>query len=208
MMIIQPLFPTVIAKFDLDPPLTEKEKTILYNLETRNNTYNKSSVETSVLENSDLRRLKDFFTFCINQYLNEIIIPDTKCELYITQSWTNYTEQYQQHHRHNHPNSIVSGVFYINVDENRDRISFYKKEETQIRIHSKIFNDLNSNLWWIPVKNNLLILFPSNIDHEVLLVTEGDIRVSLSFNTFVKGVIGSKGHLDQLILGENNGESI
>lgn len=207
-MNLQLLFPTVVANFELDSSLTEDEKKILFNLKRRNNASNTSSEDTYVLNDQRLSRLTEFFTDSINRYLNDVIIPSDDCNLYITQSWTNYTESFQAHHRHNHPNSIISGVFYVNVESERDKIGFYRKELTQISMHSKIYNSLNSDSWWLPVKNNLLILFPSYIDHEVKIVDEGMTRVSLAFNTFANGKIGSREGLTQLILGESSGESI
>ncbi len=46
---------------------------------------------------------------------------------YITQSWLNYTETNQYHHKHQHPNSLVSGVFYINCDDKFDKIKFFNQ---------------------------------------------------------------------------------
>ena len=207
-MNLQLLFPTVVANFELDDPLTEDEQNILCNLKRRRNTSNTTSEDTYVLNDQKLFRLKNFFINSINKYLNDVIIPEDECNLYITQSWTNYTESFQAHHRHNHPNSIISGVFYVNVEPQRDKIYFYRKELPQIKMNSKIYNSLNSDSWWLPVKNNLLILFPSYIDHEVKFVDEGITRVSLAFNTFINGKMGSKAGLTELILGENNGKGI
>ena len=208
-MEIQLLFPTAIAMFDLEPQLSVEERNILLNCKTRPNSFNRSSIDTYVLENPNLDRLKKFFINSINQYLNEILVPAYDCELYITQSWTNYTEKHQQHHRHNHPNSILSGVFYVNCLKDRDQITFYRKDEPQIQIEQKSFNQTINNSWQrIPVKNNLLIVFPSQLDHEVELISSGGTRVSLSFNTFIKGTVGSTEQLTQLILGENSGKSI
>ena len=46
-------------------------------------------------------------------------------EIYITISWINYTETNQYHHAHSHPNSVISGVYYIETDES-DTITFFQ----------------------------------------------------------------------------------
>jgi hypothetical protein len=46
---------------------------------------------------------------------------------YITQSWLNYTETNQYHHKHEHPNSLVSGVFYVNDMKNLIKLNSLKK---------------------------------------------------------------------------------
>ena len=57
------------------------------------------------------------------------------------------------------------------------------------------FNIFNSFAWWIPVKENDLILFPSDLEHGVDTVTLDHTRISLAFNVFVKGEFGNKKNL-------------
>ena len=64
----------------------------------------------------------------IKDYFNKVLSITDEVTPYITQSWLNYTETKQFHHRHEHPNSIVSGVFYINCHEEFDKIKFFKKD--------------------------------------------------------------------------------
>ncbi len=52
---------------------------------------------------------------------------------------------------------------------------------------SKEINPFNSIQTGINVKKGDLILFPSHIQHFVLPVEQKQTRISLSFNTFVKG---------------------
>jgi uncharacterized protein (TIGR02466 family) len=195
------LFPTIIGSLDLDSGLSDKEKKILLSFGTRPNLMNRTTENSYVLDHADLKRLKEFFTKSINDYLKNIIDPISECSLYVTQSWVNHSKKGEGHHLHRHPNSILSGVFYITADSDRDKIYFYKKDKPDIKIHSKNYTDLNSDSWWIPAKENLLLIFPSAIEHNVNIITEGNtVRSSLSFNTFVKGTIGLNTNLDELIL--------
>jgi uncharacterized protein (TIGR02466 family) len=200
-MQILKLFPTAIGKLTLDPGLTDAEKGVLLSFETRNNLSNKTSVNTDVLNHPDLKRLKNFIIESTSNYLTQVINPISECNLYITQSWINQTNVGESHHQHRHPNSIVSGVFYIKTDPERDKIYFYRREKSDIKIHSKEYTDINSDHWWLPANENVLLLFPSYLEHSVTNVSEGTIvRSSLSFNTFAKGIIGLETNLDKLIL--------
>ena len=49
-------------------------------------------------------------------------------------------------------------------------------------------------------KKNHLILFPSTISHSVNPNNSDKERVSLSFNTFIKGYVGTKKRLTELKL--------
>jgi len=208
-MKIYPLFPIVTTQEILKPGLTDEEKEFLNSFELKNNIFNKDSINCRVLDSKELVRLKDFLTQSINHYLNAVIKPATSCELYITQSWVNHTNKGERHHKHIHPNSIISGVFYVNVVSEKDRIIFFNNREQQlIKIDSASHDEMNSFAWWFPVQNNLLILFPSYLPHEVAEVETESTRVSLSFNTFIKGIIGSKHDKTELILGEEIGKSI
>jgi hypothetical protein len=35
---------------------------------------------------------------------------------FVTQSWLNWTKPGQWHHKHSHPNSLYSGVLYLDVE--------------------------------------------------------------------------------------------
>ena len=73
-----------------------------------------TSSENKFLFDSKLSGLRSFCEEHIENYVNEIICPRNKSlEFYITQSWLNVTRQNEHHEIHNHPNSIISGVYYL-----------------------------------------------------------------------------------------------
>jgi predicted 2-oxoglutarate/Fe(II)-dependent dioxygenase YbiX len=57
----------------------------------------------------------------------------------------------------------------------------------------------NSDTWWLGVKTYDIVLFPSNLTHSVDSVTSDETRISLAFNSFIKGVLGDKAELSELI---------
>lgn len=194
------LFPTPVAFFDLGFELTEEEKSFLLNLERRSNDGNQSSVDSYLFNKVQLARIKSRVEECITEYAQEIW--EAKINPFITQSWLNWTKPGEHHHKHNHGNSLYSGVLYIDVEDDRDRISFYQSGYQQLKPEYKKWNQWNSNSWWFPIKNGQVILFPSSLVHSVDNVPDGltgKTRVSLAFNTFAKK-IGSNEELTELIL--------
>ena len=119
---------------------------------------------------------------------------------FITQSWLNYTEPGQSHHKHAHPNSVISGVLYINADQNTDKIFFFRQIFEQIKPAIRETNVFNSESWNAPVKTGQVVLFPSHLLHMVETKEGDNTRVSLAFNTFLKGVIGEEIDLAELKL--------
>jgi uncharacterized protein (TIGR02466 family) len=127
----------------------------------------------------------------IKEYVN-IVYPNSNIDVYITQSWANYTEPNQYHHKHSHPNSFISGVFYVNAIKNEDMIKFYKDLPPVFQINYSQANNYNSGNVAILVETGDLVLFPSNFTHNVPPTTSKETRISVSFNTFIKGNLGDE----------------
>jgi len=111
----------------------------------------------------------------------------------------NYTKENEYHHSHEHQNSMISGVFYINADEN-DSIRFYKAGYQQIKPEIKEYNLWNSTSWYVPARTGKLILFPSSLPHSVDHKKGDNVRISLSFNVFIKGTVGDITNITKLDL--------
>ena len=120
-MIEYPLFPTLVT-FSKYKGLTQKEIKFLIQQEERGNKGNTTSVDTNILNNKKMEKLKKFIEKSVQEYFQNIYVPKNKVEPYITQSWCNYTKEGQYHHKHEHPNSFVSGVFYVQADRTKDKI--------------------------------------------------------------------------------------
>ena len=187
-MITHSLFPTAVTFFQYEG-ITKKETKFLVEQETRSNQGNTTSIDNNILENKEMKKLKQFIEKSLKEYFQNIYVPKNNVEPYVTQSWCNYTKEGQFHHKHAHPNSFVSGVFYVQADKTKDKIYFYKDWYKQIQIPAKEYNTFNSESWWFETNTNDLVIFPSNLTHMVEKVV-GKERISLSFNTFLKGYIG------------------
>ena len=200
---INNLFPTPIYMNNLDRPFT-KQELLFVKEQNKHCSKNKGNINTKdnyILKRKELKNIKKFLDKCCKDYLNKIICPKNDLQLYITQSWLNYTEENQYHHQHAHPNSVISGVFYFDCDKENDKILFIKSNAyQQIRTVVKDFNLWNSDTWWFSVVTGQLVMFPSSTTHQVETKKGNNTRISLAFNTFYKGIIGSKDNLTELIL--------
>ena len=200
--IINSIFPTPIYISKLDRTLTEQE--LLFVNESKLDVYknlgNTTSINNYILNNKEFKNLKKELDLRVQDYFNKVISPTNNAELYITQSWLNYTETNQYHHKHAHPNSLVSGVFYINCHEEHDKIKFFNDKYQTIKPEVKDWNIWNSETWWFSVKTGDIILFPSSLNHMVETKQGTNTRISLAFNTFIKGTIGINKELTELIL--------
>jgi uncharacterized protein (TIGR02466 family) len=196
-MQLNSLFPIAVGKFNLGREFTTEELFFINNQSVHNNMGNTTSDNRYVFKDDTLASLSAFAESCVEQYLKEVYAPKHEVKLRITQSWLNYTKEDQHHHKHAHPNSLISGVLYIKADSAKDKIYFFKDSYEQIKLPTNQFNLFNSGSWWLPVANGELILFPSSLTHMVETV-KGDDRVSLAFNTFPVGYVGEEESLTAL----------
>lgn len=199
-MHIHNLFPIPIGIYYINRPLAEKELSFVKNQETRSNEGNLTSVVNNVLSSTELSDISCFCTSSLADYFKSTVNPKYEVNLRVTQSWLNYTAQGQYHHRHTHPNSFISGVFYVETNPD-DRIYFYRSGYQQIKFPPEQWNLYNSESWWFEATTGMLILFPSSLEHMVPNVQGSTTRISLSFNTFPVGTVGEKTQLTGLELG-------
>jgi uncharacterized protein (TIGR02466 family) len=199
---INGIFPTPIYISKLNRELTplelkfvDKNKKDFYKNDgniTSNNNY--------ILNEKPFANIKKELDLRVQDYFDKVISPANNITPYITQSWLNYTETNQYHHKHAHPNSLVSGVFYINCHEEHDKIKFFNDIYKTIRLEVKDWNMWNSESWWFSVKTRDVILFPSSLTHMVETKQGDNTRISLAFNVFIKGTVGNNKNLTELIL--------
>ena len=193
---VSPLFPVPLYTNHLNRPFHKHEHECFGDVLERmkHNRGNLISEDSFVLNDDRLSALKIWIQSCIDDYFNIIICSSDDFEPYVTISWLNYAEEKQYHHQHDHGNSIISGVLYIDADEMTDNITFHKNiynSSPYIKIEPSQYNLYNSGNWTVPVQKQKLILFPSTLQHSVSNLTSNKTRISLSFNVFVKGVVGS-----------------
>jgi len=156
--------------------------------------------DNSYIFDNKLKKIKEFCDQHIKIYAKEIIDPKKELNFYITQSWLNITKPGGSHFRHWHPNSIISGVFYVSTVED-DTICFFKDRDLKVMQIESNVNAYNTHVWGVSVNNNTLVLFPSWLEHSVERNEKASSdRISISFNVFMKGTIGSENNLNELIL--------
>jgi uncharacterized protein (TIGR02466 family) len=199
---INGIFPTPVYFSKLYRELTKEELSFINKtkLDVSFNDGNTTSNDNYILNKKEFQNLKSEIDLKVKDYFDKIISSTNNITPYITQSWLNYTETNQFHHKHQHPNSLISGVLYINCNEEFDKIKFFNENYKTIKPEVKEWNIWNSESWWFPVKTGDIILFPSSLAHMVETKKGDNTRISLAFNVFIKGTVGNDKQLTELIL--------
>jgi uncharacterized protein (TIGR02466 family) len=104
-------------------------------------------------------------------------------ELKLHNLWYNVNGLGSFNRPHDHPNCVVSGVYYISIPKNSGSIVFLNENlDLYYRDNIKNFNEYNSSVWKIEPEENKCILFPSYLKHYVEPNLNKKERISISFN--------------------------
>ena len=127
--------------------------------------------------------------------LSKEYIEDLKFEFddhYITGMWSNILKPGEFHSPHTHSNNLVSGVFYLQTNDNSPAITFLdpRPQSSVLQPQAKEYNIFNSTMFFYPAKVNRMILFPSWLEHYVPQNDTKFSRVSIAFNVMLKGQVG------------------
>lgn len=161
---------------------------------------NFTSVNKAVFDLPEFSKIKKDCLDAVNNYALEILKWNMDdIELYVTQSWVNKNPPGTGHHQHYHLNCLLSGVYYLQTVPN-DSIRFFNGERSTFKMYETERTIWNADMFDVPVKDNLILVFPSNMLHNVAVNESSYNRVSIAFNAFVKGKLGHEQTLNYLEL--------
>jgi len=198
------IFPTPVQQGNIGRSFTQEELDFIKSHCEPDRIYknqgNTTSLDRYILKQPEMKDVSDYINTSIKNYVANVIIPKHPVEFVVTQSWLNYTKEGEYHHKHAHPNSLISGVFYFDAEFEKDKIYFFKDGYQQIKIPTDTFNLWTSDSWFFQVKTGDIMLFPSSLTHMVESKKGDNVRTSLAFNVFPKGYIGHEEELTALHL--------
>lgn len=169
-------------------------KTISYREQKQNGNFR--SDDSYLLRNEEFKNIKTFLSESVDKFTKNVL--NSKQRLVITQCWANRNPKGSKHHEHVHPNSIISGVMYFQMNEKLPPIQFAKSIQDGMKLDPVQYNHVNAESFMLPCKPGELILFPSSLKHSVPINVGDEDRISVSFNTFSIDVLGSEQSLTHL----------
>lgn len=193
------IFPTPVMFTELGRNFTKEELAFIekHSTSTNCNRGNVTSNNNYILNEPEMAGLNKFVTDQLNEYVKQVHKPKYPAEAFVTQSWLNWTKKGGYHHKHAHPNSFISGVLYISTDSLKDKITFHRDGYNQLQLASDTLDVFNADSWWFNVKTGGIVIFPSSLTHYVEDVVADETRISLAFNSFIKGTLGDNRSLTE-----------
>lgn len=134
---------------------------------------------------SELTKMVDT---CFRSTLDKMAVDYSDID--ITCMWSNVTgsKSMGHHAMHNHPNSFLSCVFYVDIPIGAGDIKFVDPRPMKNTIVPKYHDDVDfydkHGIWGVPVQVGTLLVFPSWLQHYVEYGqwNEGEYRISVSAN--------------------------
>jgi uncharacterized protein (TIGR02466 family) len=136
----------------------------------------------------DMSDLISNVTDKINEVSLAIGIPD---KVYVGNYWVNINYRNSSNQQHSHAGSLLSAVFYVKVPENSGDIFFRNPNvnlQTAYLNHWHLLEKIKNTTVTlgeirIRPKENMLIIFPSWLEHFVESNNSDEERISIAFNT-------------------------
>ena len=154
--------------------------------------------DTYVLDRKEFKNLKSLIDIHVNNYAQDVFKINSTIDFYITNSWGTKHNSKDWADKHYHANSLFSGVLYLECNDNSGEITFHKNIGYNTGIpHIFDFdytenNMFNSTKTSIQPKTNMLLLFPSTLEHSVSESESTKDRLVIAFNVFARGkLLGS-----------------
>lgn len=203
------IFPTPILVDNINRAFTTDEENKFVNADYKNDVNDNTTTLNTVsftrtkdiLEEQSLFNIQDFILSKAREYLNSLRVSDN-LKLKIIRSWMVKSEPGCYGRKHNHPNSILSGVMYLKTSKGCGNLILHQEKSLfgSIELSYGEVNNVNGTTVSIPPKDGMLILFPSTTYHEVAKNLSEETRYSLSFDIWAEGTIGTSNSMTELTL--------
>ncbi len=173
----------------------QKESGQIYQLDAAGKEWSKKNYPngyTSYSSQDQLHRLSSTFTDLdqmiqkhIARYLRILEYNVTSKQLKMTDCWLNIMPENTIHTAHIHPQSVLSGTFYVSAPKNASGLQFQDPRLTQFMNAPEVKTDSkiqHQRFITLKPKAGDLVLFESWLKHEVPLNKSKEPRISVSFN--------------------------
>ena len=188
-------YPIYINQIDVNKKEFEcvkKEKYVTMPNKTALYTENKK-----ILNGKNYKSLKKKIFEELEIYTRNILKIKKHQRFYLTSSWINKHKENDFGQPHSHFNSIISGVYYFKAPKNSGNIIFNIESNKMpftptVRLDFEEHTIENGDEFFFEPIDGLITFFPSTLLHRIDINKQKELRYSLAFNFFVKGVFGTQ----------------
>lgn len=190
-MNIEMLFPTPVAVQRYDKSSCKEYAQLLIDM---CNSVDRKPYSGCFVSDDDLNERQEFLGLfdLINgnvMIYAEEVLGVSKDDIKIDCMWANVHDSGHKHQSHVHPNSFISGVFYLQVPEESEMVGdlYFNDPRT---LKSMMYADfkksspISDRNWIYKPETGMMVLFPGWLEHgtNIFVCNSGEKRVAVSFN--------------------------
>jgi uncharacterized protein (TIGR02466 family) len=194
------LFPIPVSTTYIDPiseDIIDFAKSVEYMpWHSKENYYLSISKERQVLDTfSQFKELRASVMKAVEQYWREVLCVDNYINLKIRHSWLTRHYPGEQNPAHTHTTSLFTCCVYLQTADGCGDIVFKKDTNylnlfpSMIDLDYRTRNLINSKSYSITPKNNMIICFPSHLQHEALPNMSTTTRYALNMDFWFEGTV-------------------
>lgn len=152
------------------------------------------SKDTKILDNEFFADIKSEIMKHIDVFVRDYLHVDDSITFELQNSWIVRHDRGDHAPKHIHVNSVLSGILYLDVNDNHGQLNFMKHSRDDIPFPPSIqlpineWNIFNSPSWHFSPQIGELYIFPSGLAHGVSPSNTDDRRYSLAFNVYPRGL--------------------
>lgn len=132
------------------------------------------------LEQPELSKLKIWLTITLNDFVNTL--NRSNYHTAITESWAHVTELHGHHQPHRHPQSLWSGIFYVQQEDINSGKNIFFNYFSLPKVPGY---DFFCDQFEIDIVPGRLVLFPSSMLHYANSYLGTDKRIVIAFNSII-----------------------
>lgn len=170
----------------------------IHNLKYRRTDYENAdiSLSMSVLDKNIFSEYSKKIDHYVKKFCFDFVKFDKKkVKLERTASWSNRYHSKDWCQYHNHANSFITGVWYLETPKNSGDLELHNPRFSfgePISFECFEYNSVNSHSYTFECKAGNLIIFPSIIGHSVGKNMSKKIRSCIAFNYYARGEVSSE----------------
>jgi uncharacterized protein (TIGR02466 family) len=193
------IFPTCIVGYD-NPNFQTMNRQLIEELEKLEFTPGPhqpfQTIDNHLENNPAFSEFNKWVSLCLEDYRRTFRYHCDKFKIIL--SWANKSDQNGAHRMHVHPNSFISGIYYVSENPSP---TFFEDPRYQIRSGWSVAteHEVNNNVWPCPSETGNLVLFPSWLPHYTDAQPFEGWRWTISFNVIPVGAT-NKGSLTEMNL--------
>ena len=152
-----------------------------------------------LLDDIKYKRIKNHFDDAISFYAKSVL--EIPYKFGMVGSWITKNSIGDHHAKHNHSNSMLSAVLYFDENLSNEELSplvFYPEGLDGVFRNFKfkfdsldiVDNLINAKRFSLDVKKNIIVVFPSWLDHSSIVNTKVEDRYCIGANYFLTDSLG------------------